>query len=602
MRKAETILSIIRKRGQRKLPVKDIYRLLYQRDLYLRAYGKLYRNEGAMTPGVTPETVDGMSLEKIDSIIEALRFERYRWTPVRRTYIPKKNGKQRPLGVPTWSDKLLQEVIRSLIEAYYEPQFSDHSHGFRPQRGCHTALREVMQRGRGTKWFIEGDLCACFDRIDHSILLGILQESFPDNRFIRLMTGLLQAGYLEQWTFHATSSGVPQGGVVSPILSNLVLDRLDKYVEEHLIPENTRGRRRRTHQPYGVLTVRASDARKRGDWERARTLRQQAQRLPSRDPNDPTFRRLWYVRYADDFLLGFAGPKREARKIKENIATFLREELKLALSDEKTLVTHAREDRARFLGYEVHVLHADDKHDHRKERCINGSIGLRIPMVVKQAKCAKYKRGGKPIHLAQLTMAEPYSIVARYQSEFRGVVSYYRMAYNLHTLSHLKYVMEVSLVKTLANKYKTTCPKIYKRYGTWIDTGEGPRKVLQITHKRGNGKPPLVTHFGAVSLKWNRFACIDDGPARSVWSGRSEVVERLLAQECELCGSTEKIEVHHVRKLADLNPATSDWKRKMAARARKALVVCRRCHEAIQYGRYDGNRRKGKAEDCWRAT
>jgi retron-type reverse transcriptase len=163
MRNAETILGIIRQRGQHKLPVTDAYRLLFQRDLYLRAYGKLYRNDGAMTPGATSETVDGMSLEKIDTIIDALRYERYRWTPVRRTYIPKKNGKRRPLGLPSWSDKLLQEVIRSLLEAYYDPQFSEHSHGFRPGRGCHSALREITQQGHATKWFIECDLCACFD-------------------------------------------------------------------------------------------------------------------------------------------------------------------------------------------------------------------------------------------------------------------------------------------------------------------------------------------------------------------------------------------------------------------------------------------------------
>lgn len=176
MRNAETILDIIRQRGQRGLPVRDAYRLLYQRDLYLRAYGKIGRNDGAMTPGVTSETVDGMSLEKIDAIIEALRDERYRWTPVRRTYILKKNGKRRPLGLPSWSDKLLQEVMRSILEAYYEPQFSDHSHGFRAGRGCHSALREVVQRGKATKWFIEGDLCACFDSIDRSVLLSILSE------------------------------------------------------------------------------------------------------------------------------------------------------------------------------------------------------------------------------------------------------------------------------------------------------------------------------------------------------------------------------------------------------------------------------------------
>ena len=297
MRNAETILDIIRNRGQRGLPVQDVYRLLYQRDLYLRAYGKIYRNDGAMTKGATLETVDGMSLKKIDAIIALLRNERYRWTPVRRTYIPKKNDqtKLRPLGLPTWSDKLLQEVIRSILEAYYEPQFSEHSHGFRPKRGCHTALREVLQKGKGTKWFIEGDISACFDRIDHKILLNILRESFHDNRFIRLLSGLLKAGYLEDWKFNNTFSGAAQGSLVGPIFSNVVLNRLDKYVCEQIVPDYTREIRRKENPPYHRLIKQASEARKRNDWKRAHRLIQQAQSMPSRDPNDPNFRRLWYV-------------------------------------------------------------------------------------------------------------------------------------------------------------------------------------------------------------------------------------------------------------------------------------------------------------------
>ena len=343
MRNAETILNIIRERGQRGLPLTGVYRLLFQRDLYLRAYGKLYRNQGAMTQGTTEETVDGMSMAKIDGIIEELRYERFRWTPVRRIYIPKKNGKQRPLGMPTWSDKLLQEVIRTILEAYYEPQFSDRSHGFRPQRGCHTALQEVRTVGKATKWFIEGDISACFDEIDHSVLLEILAEKIHDNRFLRLMTNLCNAGYLEEWKFNTTLSGVPQGGVVSPILSNLVLDRMDKFVEQ-MIPQHTRGSRRKSNPAYVKHTVRAVRARKNGDTESARKHARIAQQLPSKDTADPDFRRLWYVRYADDFLLGYTGPKADAVKIKKQIATFLREQLKLRLSDEEN-THHARARR-----------------------------------------------------------------------------------------------------------------------------------------------------------------------------------------------------------------------------------------------------------------
>lgn len=587
MRDAETILNIIGERGQRGLPLERVYRLLFRPDLYLRAYAKLYANAGAMTRGATSETVDGMSMAKIGAIIEAVRQERYRWTPARRTYIPKKNGKLRPLGMPSWSDKLLQEVIRTILEAYYEPQFSERSHGFRPNRGCHTALREIVDRGTGTKWFIEGDICACFDKIDHSIVLEILGEKIHDNRFLRLIDGLLQAGYLEDWKFHATYSGVPQGGVISPILSNLVLDRLDKFVENELIPDNTRGRRRKTNPPYVALTVAASRARNRGDRDKARELSQTAQRLPSRDPEDANFRRLWYVRYADDFLLGFIGPKAEAEIIKTKLARFLRDRLRLELSPEKTLITHARDDVARFLGYEVQCLHADDQHDPRGRRGINGRIGLRVPRRVIEAQCAKYMRHGKPTHIPQRLNDDAYSIVRLYQAEYSGIVQYYRLAYNLGKLSRLRWVAQRSLVKTLANKLRCRASEIVRRYRARIETTEGRFSVLQVVVDRGPSKKPLKAHFGGISLAWNLYASIGETPT-TVWSGRSELLSRLLAEKCELCGSTSNIEVHHIRKLADLR-GSSRWEKVMAARRRKTLVVCRACHDSIHSGRYDGS-------------
>lgn len=592
MRNAETILSIIRKRGKCELPVRDVYRLLYKKDLYLRAYGKLYRNDGAMTEGATSETVDGMSLKKIDTIIDALRYERYRWTPVRRIFTSKKNGKSRPLGLPTWSDKLLQEVIRLILDAYYEPQFSNHSHGFRTKRGCHTALQEVMQKGRGTKWFIEGDLIACFDKIDHTILINILKEKFQDNRFIRLISGLLKAGYLEDWKFNATHSGAAQGSITGPIFSNIVLDRLDKYVEQQLIPANTYGARRKTNPPYTRLTVQASEARKNGDFERANRLHKQLQSMPSRDPNDPNFRRLWYVRYADDFLLGLAGPKNEATSIKHKIAEFLSSTLKLELNVDKTLITNARSQKAKFLGYEVHILHEDSKHDIRGQRCINGSIGLRVPASVRQEKCKRYMKNGKPRHMPERTIDDAYSIVSQYQSEYRGIVQYYRMAYNLHTLGQLKHTIEVSLVKTLARKYKTTCTKIYRRYGTIIKTDEGDRKVILVKYER-KSKPQLVTYFVGVSLKWNRWVSIGEQQAHRIWSNRSELVERLKAEECELCGSQDRIEVHHIKKLTTLKrkgSAKLNWQKRMMARNRKSLIVCQKCHNNIHHGKYDGKK------------
>jgi group II intron reverse transcriptase/maturase len=300
MRTAETVLGILRERGRRGLPLERVYRLLFNRTLYLLAYGKIARNHGALTPGATPETADGMTLAKIDAIIEAVRFERYRWTPARRTYVPKANGKRRPLGLPSWSDKLLQEVLRLILDAYYDPQFSAHSHGFRRNRGCHTALQEVYHGWVGTAWFIELDVAQFFDKLSHEVLVGILAERIHDGRFLRLIGALLQAGYLENWRFNATLSGVPQGSIVSPVLANLYLDRLDQWIETTLLPQHNRGRRRQPNTEYERLMHRAKYLARTGRRQLARPLRRQAQRMPSVDPADPGYRRLRYVRYADD--------------------------------------------------------------------------------------------------------------------------------------------------------------------------------------------------------------------------------------------------------------------------------------------------------------
>jgi group II intron reverse transcriptase/maturase len=586
MRNAETILGIIRERGRQKLPLEEIYRQLYNRDLYLRAYSRLYRNDGAMTPGATSETVDGMALAKIDTIITVLREERYQWTPVRRTMIPKKSGKLRALGLPTWSDKLLQEVIRSILEAYYEPQFSQHSHGFRPGRGCHTALDEITRRWRGVKWYVEGDISRCFDSLDHQVMLSILREKLHDNRFLRLLTNLFKAGYLEDWKYHATLSGVPQGGVVSPVLSNIYLDRLDKFVEQVLLPTYNYGDRRRPNPPYMALLNAARRRRIAGEREEARKLRQEAQQMPARDPDDPDFRRLWYLRYADDWLLGFSGPREEAEQIKVQLSEFLRDELKLELSQEKTLITNARSEAARFLGYEIVNQDADDKHCRKvKRRCINGVPGLKVPVDVIREKCSKYMRRGKPIHRPERLNDTAFSIIAQYQAEYRGVVQYYLKAFNVHRLWRFHRVMKLSLAKTLSNKHRISVRKVIRKYQTTVPTPHGSLKALEIVVRRGENKEPLVARFGGIELRRQKDAIVNDRPPEVYSSLRSEIVQRLLADQCELCGSENNCEVHHVRKLADLDrPGQREkplWVKRMASRRRKTLVVCLKCHEDI---------------------
>jgi len=587
MRTTETIQALIRERGKKGEPLERVYRLLYNPELYLTAYGKLSSNAGATTPGTTEETVDGMSVEKIQAIIECIRAERYVWTPAKRAYIPKKNGKKRPLGLPIWSDKLLQEAMRTILEAYYEPQFSDHSHGFRPERGCHTALREIWGKWTGVIWFIEGDISGCFDHINHDVLLDILRVNIHDERFIRLISNMLNAGYMEDWKFHATLSGTPQGGVISPILSNIYLHTLDEYVVTQLIPKWTRGEKRGRNQEYDHLITRAGHLRNKGNREEANALKQQAMLLPSMDTFDPDFRRLKYVRYADDFLLGFIGSKAEAEHIKEEIGTFLQEMLKLEMSKAKTLVTHARTEAAHFLGYGIHTLQENSQRGRDKRRSLNGKIGLRVPEKAVEEKRQNYMRNGKPKHRPELMDDSDFTILSTYQAEYRGIVEYYRMAYNLTALDKLKWTMERSLVMTLANKFKTSVPKVYRKYQADLKTKGKTYKGLQVVRERP-GKKPLVATWGGVSLVWSLKAQLNDQP-QLVYSGRTELVQRLLAQECEWCGSTEHVQVHHIRALKDLNTHKGkekpEWVKLMAARRRKTMVVCLKCHQDITAGR-----------------
>jgi group II intron reverse transcriptase/maturase len=601
MRTAETILNIIQDRGKRQLPLDDAYRQLYNPDLYLRAYAKLYKNDGAMTPGTTGETVDGMSLDKIDRVIEAMRYERWKWSPAKRVYIDKPKGGKRPLGMPDWSSKVVQDIIRSILEAYYEPQFSDRSHGFRPHRGCQTALTEIYNIWKGTKWFIEGDIKGCFDNIDHHILMDILQENIHDNRFLRLIEGALKAGYCEEWTYHPSLSGSPQGGIISPILSNIYMDRLDKFVENTLIPEYTRKERREKHPIYGHLSNQISIAKRQGDIERTKELQKELREYPSQNPDDPGYRRLRYVRYADDFLLGFAGPFVEANQIKDSIATFLNTRLKLTLSATKTLITHAHTGRARFLGYEIGIMESQTKLDRtRGTRTVNGKVGMYIPEDVIQAKRKRYLRDGKPIHRPELLNDSEYDIITRYQGEYRGLVNYYGMAQNIAELGYIRWTMETSLLKTLACKNQTSVIQEAKRLESTIQTPEGPRKCLKLIIQREK-KKPLSAIFDGLPLKRRKNPTIEDRVILPYPRTTSEIVERLLHDTCEVCGSKENVEMHHVRHLKDLNKKGKRemplWMKIMISRKRKSIPLCRTCHMDIHLNRpkskRQGNRRAG---------
>jgi group II intron reverse transcriptase/maturase len=592
MRNASIIQAIHQTRGAKGLPLERVYRHLFDPDLFLRAYGKIYRNFGAMTRGTTEETVDGMDLQKINTIIGLLRMERYRWTPVRRTYIEKACGKLRPLGIPTWSDKLVQEVLRLLLEPYYEQRFSDLSHGFRPHRSCHTALRQICNRWKGTVWFIEGDIKGCFDNIDHQVLLDIIRRDIHDGRLVELIAGLLRAGYMENWRYYDTFSGTPQGGIISPLLANVYLNELDRFVEDTLIPAYTKGDRRKENPDYNKLKRQIAAAKRRGDSAEANRLRRECHQMSSSAPSDPDHRRLRYNRYADDFILGFVGPKAEADDICRQIGEFLEQRLHLTLSPEKTLITHAGDKRARFLGYEISVVrHEDLITDGR--RATNGVIRLSMPRQVVTKYLARFSKKGKIRHQTVLLPEKVYTIIQRYQSVLQGVYNFYCMAVNVSVrMNRIDSILKTSLLKTLACKFRSTVKRMRRKFRVVTPTG----RTLQVIVQRSD-KAPLIAVYGGIPFERNpegqgaadyTFGELWHQPATS----RTEVVQRLLAGKCELCEWKGAILAHHIRKLADLDrpgrQPKAPWEKVMAARRRKTLMVCTDCHKKIHAGRYDG--------------
>jgi group II intron reverse transcriptase/maturase len=585
MQNAEMVLGVLRERGRKGLPCEELYRQLFNPQMYLLAYGRIYSNHGAMTPGDTQETADGMSMEKIERIIDALRHERYRFSPVRRVQIPKKNGTLRPLGLPTWSDKLVGEVVRLLLAAYYEPTFSDRSHGFRPGRGCHTALREVADAWTGTTWFIEADISDCFGSLDHDIMIRILSEKIHDGRFLRLIRNMLTVGYLEDWKWNATLSGAPQGGTVSPVLSNIYLHKLDEFVETVLIPKYTQGVRRKPNPAYIRVKSGLAYARRCGRRARVRQLRRQLRGLPVGDPQDPGFRRLRYSRYADDHLLGFIGPKAEAEEIKDQLARFLRGELALELNADKTLITHARTRAARYLGYEIIVQHGDSKIT-KGQRSVNGKIALRVPLDVIRAKRAPYLRHGKAWHRAAMQNLDDYEIVKTFAAEYRGIVQYYLLANDVWRFKSLRWDAQTSMLKTLAAKHQSSVPKMAAKHTAKVRTPYGLRQCFEARIER-NGRQALVARFGGIPLIRNKDAVLTDRVRVRVPYPRKELVIRLRARRCEFCGDLGSVLVHQVRRLASLGPpgpGQPAWAVLMARKRRKTLVVCPPCHEAIHSG------------------
>lgn len=572
------------------------------RDLWLQAYANIYANSGATTVGSDGASLDGQSLERIERLIGLLKSNKYFPVPSRRVYIPKPNGKKRPLGVPSGHDKLVQEVWRILLEAVYEPTFHENSHGFRPKRSCHTALKQIQASWTGTKWFIEFDIKGYFDNIDHNRLVEIIEKRIDDRRFIAVIKRMMKAGYMEDWSFHKTYSGTPQGGVISPVLANIYLDELDQFVSTLQTSINC-GKGRKRNIAYGRICRQRAKvkrridlAKKEGDSEAAKREVLEFKRLgdklletSSMDQYDPSYRRLRYSRYADDFLLGFIGPKKEANAIHNAIKQFVEADLNLEIAEEKSGVKHAPTEGCVFLGHAIDLKPTpktkwvEVNGIRCKRRTMQQHVSLRIPTEKLRAFAGKNGYGNYATksakHRSWMINMSDAEIVLQVNAELRGFSQFYALTNNPKSgLSAIVDLGRQSMLRTMAAKHKCSVRTVSRRIK------HGKRRGVKTANK-------FYQVWTLSQLAKPISVLADSIPITAKYSGRTELVDRLLANRCEYCGDTKgKFEVHHVRKLKDVKDGTEKWKRLMIARNRKTLVLCVKCHDLLHAGKLPDNR------------
>ncbi len=600
MRSPERVLNSLNEHSKdSSYKFERLYRILFNEELFYVAYQKIASNGGSTTKGSDGRSIDEMSLARIETLIASLKDESYQPHPSRRVHIPKKNGKTRPLGIPAFEDKLVQEVVRMILEAIYEGHFETTSHGFRPKRSCHTALLHIQKTFSGAKWFIEGDIKGFFDNIDHDVLVGILRERISDDRFIRLIRKFLKAGYVEDWTFHNTYSGMPQGGIVSPILANIYLDKLDKYVKEYIRHFDMGTKRRPGKESNDLANERKRTVRKlkkvKDGTEKAalvarlKAIEQERAAFPSGDEMDGSYRRLKYIRYADDFILGVIGSKEDALRIKEDIKSFLSESLALELSEEKTLITHTGKS-AKFLGYEITVTRNNHQRrdvQGRLRRTYGKRVRLNVSMATLRDKLLEYGameiklRNGKEIWKPKcrsgLIFNDDLEILDRYNRETVGFCNYYLIANNCVVLHNFRYIMEYSMYKTFAGKYRSTVRKINKKYRY--------NKLFTVKYEQKGAIKSRTFYKTSFKRRTTAFnGSCDIEPYSIADVSRTNLTDRLKAEKCELCGATGKLIMHHVRNLKDLKGKES-WERLMSARKRKTIALCPSCHRLRHLGK-----------------
>ena len=539
---------------------RDIYKLMYNKTLYEVAYQNLKSKPGNMTPGITPTTLDGFSSEAIDDIISKMRDDSFQFTPGRRVMIPKASGGERPLTVAR--DKIVQEVMRMILEVIYEPGFSNNSHGFRPFRSCHTALKQVFLTFGVASWYIEGDISKCFDSFDHDLLIQIIRRRIKDERFVRLIIKSIKAGYFHFKEFKHSISGTPQGSIISPILCNIYLNEFDKYIED-LTRTFSKGKSPRSNPVW--ISYRNKKNRSNLLSEKIK-YRKLMMRVPSKDLMDPNFKKLVYVRYADDWIIGVRGSYSDCMEILSKIKAFLKEELKLNLSESKTLITNANNGKALFLG--THVFRSRHQTYTKYRGTLKRAgreIRLEAPMerIAKKLTEAGFIKDNVSTPRFLWLHNSKDQIIALYNSVYRGLMNYYSFAHNLGSISgfvHSK--LRSSCAKLLAAKFSLRSPAhIFNRYGKNL-LGQDNVAFVDPIYKINpwDFKIPANHRTNARPS--------DNGILSTLYAEKiSEAsLENLV---CAMCESDYRVEMHHVKYLKDLNSKVSKIDELMIKRRRK---------------------------------
>lgn len=599
----EVLKTLSLKSQDKSYQFQRLYRNLYNPEFYYLAYNNICTGQGNMTAGTDGETIDGMSDKRIQKIIASLKDHSYQPKPARREYIPKKNsGKKRPLGISSATDKLVQEVVRMILESIYGPNFSPDSHGFRPKRSCHTALKHIDINFKGAVWFVEGDIKACFDSFDHHVMVQILRERIADEYFLGLIWKFLRAGYMEQWTFHKTYAGTPQGSGVSPILANIYLDKLDSFMTRYkTIFDTGSAKNRKVNSAYvkargqyhslkksfaDKWETASSDEKKEMD-KQLRSARNKMFAIPYYANCNSKYKCLHYCRYADDFIISVIGSRQDAERVKADIRKFLADTLKLELSEEKTKVTHSS-DFARFLGYDICISRSNSiKYNGQgvAKREFSGRIMLYVPKEKWMGKLLEYhtfkikldengKEKWKTIHRGKLVNHPDIEIITRFNSEIRGLYKYYRLANNVSVLNKFAHIMEYSMYKTYACKYRSSVKKIVCKYSK--------NGVFSIPYQTKAGL--RYCEFYHDGFRRIREVLLDADTLpdyRRKYDAPNSNASRIKRGVCELCGQkTGDIRMHHVRKMKDLT-GNNAWEKLMMKMRRKSIAVCKECHDKI---------------------